>query len=197
MESESAQLLADYQNGDAAAADALYYRFVHRLIGLAKQRLPRILNRRVDAEDVVQSVYRTFFAAARDGAYRIERPGDLWRLLAAITVNKVRRQVEHHGQQKRAVNREQRPRPIEDSLHQSIECFAVDPGEDEAVAIADELEALMSSLPERDRTILEHRLNGLTVAEIGSIVGRSEWTVRRSLNGLQSQLEVRLMELDG
>lgn len=196
MDPDSVQLLSRFRNGDATAAEELYLRYVRRLIGLAKKRLPGILERRVDAEDVVQSAYKSFFAAAKDGQFRIERSGDLWRLLAAITVNKVRRQMEHHGQQKRAIAREASPQTIEDSLQQSIEHFASDPGDEEIVAVADELERLKSELPDRDRTILEHRLNGLNVEEIAADIGRSEWTVRRCLNVLQKRLEDRLLEVD-
>ena len=196
MDAESIQLLAEFRKGDSAAAEALYHRFVGRLIGLAKKRLSHKLAGRVDAEDVVQSVYRSFFARAQEGEYHIERAGDLWRLLAAITVNKVLRQAEFHGQQKRDVGREETSSRIEDSLRQCIERFAVDPGEEEAVAVADELESLMSELPERDRTILEFRLNGVDVGEIARQIGRSEWTVRRSLNTLQKQLEQRLLDFD-
>ena len=196
MDAESVRLLSKFRNGDSAAAEALYHRFVSRLIGLAKKRLSHKLARRVDAEDVVQSVYRSFFARAQEGEYRIERAGDLWRLLAAITVNKVLRQAEFHGQQKRAVGRETSSDNLEDSFRRCTEYFAVDPGDEEAVAVAEELESLMSELPERDRTILEFRLNGVDVGEIARQIGRSEWTVRRSLNALQEQLERRLLDFD-
>ena len=104
MDDESVRLLELVRDGDSSAAEALYHRFVERLITLAKSRLSKRLTRRVDAEDVVQSVYRSFFVGAQDGRYNIERAGDLWRLLAAITVNKVLRQAEFHGQQKRDVD---------------------------------------------------------------------------------------------
>jgi RNA polymerase sigma factor (sigma-70 family) len=188
MDEESIQLVARLQNGDAEAADALFRRYVQRLIGLARKRMSHVLARRLDAEDIVQSVFRSFFVHARDGRFAVERSGDLWRLLAAITVNKVHRQVDHHGAQKRDVGREARG----DWVRACAERFATDPGEQDAVAVVDELETFMSGCAERERTILELRLTGASVGEISEAIARSEWTVRRSLQKLQRELEKRL-----
>ncbi|MFO0845256.1 MAG: hypothetical protein U0797_23215 [Gemmataceae bacterium] len=62
------------------------------------------LARHVDPEDVVQSAYRSF--AAREGRFTLSRGGDLWRLLVAITVHKVRRLAEHFAAAKRSAARE-------------------------------------------------------------------------------------------
>src|SRR4051812_47435223 len=94
--------------GDEAAAAALFRRFVHRLIGLARSRIPGRLAGRVDPEDVVQSAYRSFFAASAAGHYQAARGDDLWELLATITLHKIHRQVERFQAQKRAWDREVR-----------------------------------------------------------------------------------------
>ena len=67
------------------AAEALFVRYFERLKALARSRLSSRLARRTDAEDVVMSVYRSFFAGARAGRFTLTRGGDLWRLLSAIT----------------------------------------------------------------------------------------------------------------
>jgi RNA polymerase sigma-70 factor (ECF subfamily) len=54
-EQKSAVLLARWQEGDSAAAELIFERYVRRLVGLAKTRLSSKMQRRVDAEDVVQS----------------------------------------------------------------------------------------------------------------------------------------------
>ncbi len=86
---ESIELLSRVRQGDEQAASDLFDRYVERLIKLARSRLSAKLQRRVDPEDVVQSAYRSFFSHAQDGRYQLHKSGDLWRLLAAITVNKV------------------------------------------------------------------------------------------------------------
>ena len=65
----SAELLARVQAGDELAAEELFRRFAERLIAVAGARLSARMARRIDAEDVVQSAYRSFFCKARDGRY--------------------------------------------------------------------------------------------------------------------------------
>src|SRR6516162_8959719 len=103
MEEPSANLVARWQQGDQQAALELFERFAERLIALARSRLSAQVARRLDAEDVVQSAYRSFFEGARDGRYAIHHSGDLWRLLAAITLHKTKHQARHHHAAKRSV----------------------------------------------------------------------------------------------
>ena len=64
VDDESIELLDRVRQGDEQAATELFDRYVERLIRLAQSRLSAKLRRRVDAEDVVQSVYRSFFSHA-------------------------------------------------------------------------------------------------------------------------------------
>src|SRR5262245_23178700 len=105
---QSGELVGRWQKGDQQAAADLFRRYADRLIALARSRLPTKVKSRLDAEDVVQSVYRSFFAGAKDGRYELLRGGDLWRLLVTITLNKVARQVQRNARDKRAVDREQK-----------------------------------------------------------------------------------------
>ena len=45
----------------SAAATEIFQRFARRLIGLARTRLDDRVRSKVDAEDVLQSVFRSFF----------------------------------------------------------------------------------------------------------------------------------------
>src|SRR5690242_9456367 len=54
-----ADLMARLRAGDDAAAAALFQRFATRLIALARGRLDGLVRRKVDPEDVVQSVFRS------------------------------------------------------------------------------------------------------------------------------------------
>lgn len=107
MDEPSDQLLTKYRAGDATAADELFRRYVSRLTVFARARLAPKVARRVDPEDIVMSAYRSFFIRARDGQFNLRRSGDLWRLLVAITLNKVRRQVARHQAEKRSIRREE------------------------------------------------------------------------------------------
>ncbi len=180
----SAELLARYQSGDAGAASELFHRYERRLARLARSRLAPRLARRVDPEDVVQSACRSFFRRARTGAFALTGRGDLWRLLARITVRKACRSARRHGAGCRAVGREE-----------AAEAERPDaaPTPAEAAAVADELAAALAALPSSQRRIAELRLAGHSPGAVALRLGCSARTVRRALDGLRAEMERRLL----
>src|SRR5262249_13801041 len=106
MADDGHKLVARWRAGDQQAAAELFGRYANRLIALARSRLSARLAQRVDPEDVVQSVCRSFFADAREGRYAVERGGDLWQLLVTMTLHKVQDQGKRHGRAKRDLQRE-------------------------------------------------------------------------------------------
>jgi len=54
-------------------------------------------------EDLVQSACRTFLRRAQIGQFRLADSEELWRLLCAITLTKVREQTRFHMRQKRGL----------------------------------------------------------------------------------------------
>ena len=77
----STSLVQRLREGDPRAADALFARYSRHLARAAEQHLARKLAGRVDGEDVVQSVFRTFFRRYQAGEFRIDTSAQLWRLL--------------------------------------------------------------------------------------------------------------------
>jgi RNA polymerase sigma factor (sigma-70 family) len=175
-------LLARWRNGDQQAADELFRRHADQLVAFARQRLSAKLAQRVDAEDVVQSAYRSFFSGARAGRYELERGGDLWRLLVGITLTKLLHQKRRNAAQKRDVGREQ-------TLPLSAEMWAQDPTPLAAAALTDELEKTMRPLKPEERRMLEMRLQGFNLDEIAAETSRSVRTVRRVLEQVKQQFE--------
>ena len=192
-EADMRGVFARMRGGDEAAAREFFERYMPRLVALARARLSEKLAQKLDAEDVVQSVFRSFFIRARDGQYAIERAGDLWSLLATITRHKVLKKAEHFRQQKRRLERDQ---PLEwGSRADEGAVFAEEPTDEEAVALADEVEFLMRPLAPLQRAMLEKRLQGQPIPEIAEAVERSERTVRRFLIQFRDDLEGRLKRL--
>jgi eukaryotic-like serine/threonine-protein kinase len=171
-------LLERFRDGDELAAEALFARHFDRLTALARSRLSTRLASRTDPEDIVMSVYRSFFIGARSGRFDISRGGDLWRLLAAITKYKLLRQARHHMADRRSVNVEQ---PFDEQENGWFVGRRADPSQEEAVALADELEWVLSQFDLFGRRVLELRLQGAELSEIAQDTGRSERTVRRTL----------------
>jgi RNA polymerase sigma-70 factor (ECF subfamily) len=186
----SRQLLHRLRNADSRAAGEVLDRYCLRLIALVRRRISPQLGRRVDAEDVVQSALRSFFVRAEDDAYVLQRAGDLWRLLAAITLSKLRRQVEVHTAARRAVSKEQHAGGKMDD----VAAFADrEPLPGEETALIDELEHVMQSCGPAEREVLQLRLAGETIESIAASMGRSQRTVRRLLQSSREELERRLM----
>src|SRR5262249_28947338 len=132
-QASSNDLLARWRAGDEAAAAELFRRYASRLIGLARSRLSAQLHRRLDPEDVVQSVYRSFFAGAKDGRYQPPPGGELWGLLVAMTLHKLHQQARHNARGKRAVGRDE-GYGSEDSLIGLHGALAHEPSPEESAA---------------------------------------------------------------
>lgn len=170
----SVDLLRLLQAGNDEAAEAIFERYAERLTRLARSRLAVKLASRIDAEDIVQSAYRSFFVAAREGRFHAERGGDLWRLLVEVTLHKLYRQAAHHGAQRRAI-------ACEVPIDNTTAALIAEATPDEAAAAADELEAILRQLSERGRQALELRLQGYEHEEIAEKMKCGERSVRRWL----------------
>jgi RNA polymerase sigma-70 factor (ECF subfamily) len=171
---ESLQLLARFRDGDTNAATQLFDRYVGRLIGLARTRLSGKLSRRVDPEDIVQSAYRSFFRSAEEGKFELHQSGDLWSLLVAITLNKLRMQARRHQAEKRSLKAEESIMVGAGSVMMAPERLAEEPQAHEVAALTEQLELVMSDLDQRQRQILELRLAGHFIEEIADKVECSE-----------------------
>jgi RNA polymerase sigma-70 factor (ECF subfamily) len=190
-DNESADLLARWRGGEEQAAAALVQRFTERLLALARGQLSEKLARRIDPEDVVQSAYRSFFAGARDDRYVFQRSGDMWQLLAAITIHKLHHHVARHTADKRAVDREESFGGEDSLLGLRADVVAREPCPAEAAAMVDELEHLMRDLKPLHRQMVEMRLQGYALQEIADATDRSERLVRRVMEQIKNQLKQR------
>jgi RNA polymerase sigma-70 factor (ECF subfamily) len=187
VEIASRQLLVRLQEGESVAAGEILDRYTTRLIGLARKRLSPKLARRIDPEDVVQSAYRSFFRAADRASLHVNENGDLWRLLAAITLNKLRMQARRHRAARRNLDREEFP-DRDDGKLMIADQLTESPSPEQAALIAEQVELLMRGLVERQRYGLELRLQGFLIEEIAQKLECSERTVRRWLDQIKAQL---------
>ena len=167
-EKSSGELVARWRQGDEQAAAELFDRYAGRLITLARTRLPLNLAQRFDAEDVVQSAYRSFFARSKDGRIEVRLGADIWRLLVAIVLNKLRSQVRHNSAEKRNVRKERHLQGGEPSDAESA-LLAEEPSPLEALTLIDELEQVMHGLTPLQRQMVELRLQGHDHAEIAAL----------------------------
>ncbi len=170
--------------GDEQAAQILFNRFVERLLVLAQRRIGHRLAGRVDAEDVVQSVFRTFFCRLRADQFTFAEQDDLFKLLVRITVHKTLRQIAFH----QAAKRDAMLETPHGSTTQERLLAVVDgePTPEVIVAFTDYLENFLGKLSELDRRILELRLQGYTSEEIAQQLGTYDRKVRRVLDRIRA-----------
>jgi RNA polymerase sigma factor (sigma-70 family) len=169
--------------GDEQVMQEFWHEYAPSLERLAHSRMTPALQRRVGAEDVAQSVCRTFLRRAQQGEFKLEASEGLWRLLCAITLTKVRQHARFHLRQKRGLNRE----VSLESAGGSTDAVAFEPAARDAIspadalAFADQMSSLLGKLNDEERQIVEGKLEGLTQIEVAARLGCSERTVRRLL----------------
>jgi RNA polymerase sigma-70 factor (ECF subfamily) len=180
-------LMSRLQAGDQDAASELFDRFARSLTSLARQRLDHRLREKVDPEDVVQSVYRTFFRRFADGRFSLDGWDGLWALLTTITVRKCGRWRERFTAAGRDVGAEVSLGALAGGV--PLECLAREPSPVEAATLADLLESLLGALEAGDRAIIALRLQGYTPGEIALQLGRPERTVFRVISRVKGRLQ--------
>jgi RNA polymerase sigma-70 factor (ECF subfamily) len=177
--------------GDESAATPLFELFAQRLAALADKQLSARLARRVEGEDIVQSVFRTFFRRSARGEFQIQRSAELWQLLVKITLAKVRSQARRHTSGKRDVGAEVN---VGDE-HWLLAAVANEPGPEEAAVLVEQIEAILAGLPPGYGEILTLRLEGHARSEIADRLGISRMTVHRALKLMQQRLDRMMQDL--
>jgi len=179
------ELLQRYGTGEPGAATELHRRYAGRLLKLAEDQLGGRLRRREDADDVIQSVFRTFFRRAAHGEFSVQHSGALWQLLVHIARRKIDRARRRHHAAKRDIGREV-------DLDQSAATLAADvPAQEELAALLDELEHLLAGFTPWQAEIVHAFLAGQSIADIAQQVHRSRYTVRQVLNRTLHRLHAR------
>jgi RNA polymerase sigma-70 factor (ECF subfamily) len=182
------RLLERFQKGDREAAGLLYARYADRLRALTRRKSSTALACRLDPDDIVQSVFRNFFHAAREGGYDVPPGEDLWKLLLVIALNKIRARGTFHRAAKRDVRRTRRI----DGLDPYTLAKENPHGQSALTFLRLAAEEALAQLPPLQRRIVELRVEGYQVPEIAQITGRSLRTVERTLQHCRQQLSTFL-----
>src|SRR5581483_2240802 len=153
-------LLKRFQGGQLDAATELYVRYADRLHALAVKQCAPDLSARVDPEDIVQSVFRTFFRRAALGHYEVPQGEELWKLLLVIALNKIRATAVHH----RAAKRDVRLTVAGADFNEAVR--TVSRNEDALNVLRLVLDEMLETLTPDQRQIIERRIEGYEVAEI-------------------------------
>jgi RNA polymerase sigma-70 factor (ECF subfamily) len=188
-ELSDSQLLGRFREGSQEAALQLYLRYARRLRALARVKCASGLAKHVDAEDIVQSVFGTFFRGVSCGRYDITEGDDLWKLFLVLTLNKVRAEGIFHL----AAKRDARLTFALDRLPASVRLKRQPRGTAQGLSKLVVEEAL-ELLPPQHRSIVELRTEGHQVAEIAQQLGRSKRSIERILQESRHKLSAVLQE---
>jgi RNA polymerase sigma-70 factor, ECF subfamily len=169
--------------GSEDAATQIYLRYAHRLRALARSQSSPELARCVDADEMVQSVFGSFFRGARQGYYDVPVGDELWKLFLVIALNKIRAKGAFYHAAKRDVRMTAGGGVLE-------KCPEI-ASDDESAELSHlhlTIQEAMQSLPDEHREIVSLRIEGYRVEEISDRTKRSKRTVERILQEVRKRL---------
>lgn len=175
--------IAELKAGESTAAERLWERYFHRLVGLARRKLAASTRRAHDEEDVALSAFKSFCLGATDGRFPqlIDRD-NLWPLLVVLTSRKAQDQLKSERRLKRGgmVERDGVRAPgIQTAELENL--LSREPSPEFAVQMAEACESLLARLPATHRQIAELKLLGHSNAEIAEQLDCGLRTVERRL----------------
>ncbi len=181
-------VVAGLGNNQPRAQQAVFDEYHQRLVKTIRSNVAGRLGRRLDASDIALSAFASFFLRAREGGFRIRSRQDLWGLLVAITLNKLRNQVKFHHTQKRGAHQE------EYSEAEKFNFTCRNPLPSEEAVLNDALEQVLSQVRPIHKEIAERILLGQPSSEIATTARRSLRTVRRVETLLRQLIEQELVD---
>jgi RNA polymerase sigma-70 factor, ECF subfamily len=170
---------------DEAAARYVFDRYIRRLVAMARSRLDRRVRQKVDPEDVLQSVYLSFFVRNQRGQFNLLDWEGVWAVLAVITLRKCHRWNNRFRTRSRDIGVEV---PAQGGSSAGREPASREPTPEEAAVLVELVEQLLRDLCPRDQEIVRCSLDGMTTSEIGARIGRCERTVLRVLERVKARL---------
>jgi RNA polymerase sigma-70 factor (ECF subfamily) len=179
--SSDGSLLRRLVEGDQAAAAEVFQRHATELLTAARKRISIVLNSRVDADDIVQSTFKSFFRRANRGGYAAPRAGDLFNLLIVIAMRKINTKADYHQADCRDVRRTHA-----DELGQLANPKI---GHDQALhELCLTIEEIMANYTAVQKLIVTLRLEGHSIQEIANRCDRSKRTVERELQAFRLRI---------
>jgi RNA polymerase sigma-70 factor (ECF subfamily) len=167
----------------------LYHRYSERLRLLVERNYASFLNRFLDAEDIVQSVFRRFFDAVQSGKYDSPTQQELWDLLLVIALNRLRSEAAFQC----AAKRDARRCTSLDQYARGQEVAAKD-GAATAHFLELAVREAIATLPADFQQVILLRMDGHEVDAIATRMQRPKRTVERILRAARLRLECLLDE---
>lgn len=177
--------------GDSAAANRIWQHYFDRLVRSVRRRLNG-QNRAVsDEEDIVLSVFDSFYAAAEKGRFPdLSDRDDLWRLLLRMSARKVIDKRRHDLRQRRGGGVEIHSQNQRGGDEIVIEAIGDEPSPE---MVQESVEQFFSHLGVGHlRDLAGAKLEGFSKAELAQRLGCSERTIERRLHLIREKCQQEL-----
>lgn len=182
------------KEGDSLAANQIWKHYFDRLVKSVRQRLIG-QNRAVsDEEDIVLSVFDSFYAAAENGRFPdLTDRDDLWRLLLRMSARKVIDKRRHDQRQRRGG--QVRVHSLAGDDETLIEVIGDAPSPEMVLMMQESVEQFFSHFGVGQlRDLAVAKLEGHSNAELAQRFGCSERTIERRLHLIREKSQQELFE---
>lgn len=182
--------------GDSDAANRIWQHYFDRLVRSVRGRLYG-QNRAVsDEEDIVLSVFDSFYNAAENGRFPdLSDRDDLWRLLLRMAARKVIDKRRHDLRQRRGGNVKIHSLGNADDDNNIIQAIGDEPSPEMVLMMQESVQRLFSHLGGgRLRDLAGAKLEGYSNAELALRFSCSERTIERRLHLIREKLQRELVE---
>ncbi len=189
--------------GDSAAATRIWHHYFDRLVRSVRARLYGQNRAISDEEDIVLSVFDSFYNAAENGRFPdLSDRDDLWRLLLRMAARKVvdkrRRDLrQRRGGTVKLHSLDQTGNDGDVEGGRVIEAIGDEPSPEMVLMMQESVEQFFSHLGVGQlRDLAGAKLEGYSNAELAQRFGCSERTIERRLHLIREKCQQELVELN-
>ena len=181
--------------GDSVAANRIWQHYFDRLVRSVRNRLGG-QNRAVsDEEDIVLSVFDSFYAAAEQGRFPdLSDRDDLWRLLLRMSARKVIDKHRHDRRQRRGGDVEIHSLGGDDET--IVEAIGDEPSPEMVIMMQESVDQFFSHLGVGQlQELAVAKLEGYSNAELAQRFACSERTIERRLHLIREKCQQEFFKL--
>jgi RNA polymerase sigma factor (sigma-70 family) len=183
-------LLERLRTGDEEAAWQLVCEYGPHVVAVVRRRLRRQIRARLDSQDLVQAVWKSFFLDM-PGIADLRSPEQLIKLLVELTQNKVVDAYRHHlyaerrrAAQEEAALHEENPECERWPAENGVEIIGRDATPSQFAMAREHWQRMLHERPVVHQEVIRRRLMGQTYESIAATLGISERTARRVIGDL-------------
>ena len=179
---------------DERAAELVHDFCRPRLTAFARSRIFPKLLQRVDADDVVQETFQSFFHGVYANRFQIDTTSELWNTLLAICMNKIRTESQHHTRKKRSFDREAQHEEYGSGTDAPASSMVAGSAPYGTQFVLAQLRSILGDMDSRDQEVMLDSIRGMSNTDIAEKHECSERSVRRVFQRIRGRLQEELRD---